>query len=72
MNKLYLKMMLGALIVSVLFLVRTPAAEASGNVRITSTATLDQYTAYDSGSCDPNTLLPYSGDPACVSTVGEI
>jgi hypothetical protein len=69
MRTLTLKGIVGLAIVAATVAGRGPAALASGNVRVVSTATLSTYTAADPGTCDPNTFLPFSGDPACVATI---
>jgi Protein of unknown function (DUF3224) len=71
MKQIYSKALLAALIVPAVLLAQPSMASASGNVRITSTATLGAYTSYDPGTCDDSTYLPPDGEAACVSTIGE-
>ncbi len=71
MKKYILRGIIGIAIVAAVIAAREPAAMASGNVRVSSTASLSGYTAADPGTCDPATFLPVSGDPACVATIGE-
>jgi hypothetical protein len=66
------KRILAAVTVVLVLTGQVLVAMASEPARLKITATFDQYTAADPGSCDPTTFLPKAGDPVCIGTIGQL
>ncbi len=72
MKKSIQKGILAAVTVLLVLTGQVLVAMASEPVRLKITATFDNYTAADPGSCDPNTFRPKAGDPVCIATLGAL